>query len=166
MAGDIAENIAEFLYPEGEVVFRAVGDTTQFGVAHHTSGTDMDLLPAAEVGEEFYVETLVTILFGCIDIVGDSTRFFAESVGEHGVYAECHVLFGDTFRGFEHNFSEVTIFEVVEVVAIFVHFAPDAVRAAIVHGNIDGKSGGGECIFDSLAKMVRRSNCASRSWLI
>lgn len=128
---DIPENRTEFLNPSAYIVIAAVGYAAQTRVADHTFAADMHFLPASEVGEQLHVEALVAVFLGRVDVVCYAARFFLESVGEDRVYAERHVLLGDAGWTLEHDFGEMAVFEVVEVVAELVHLAPDAVWLTI-----------------------------------
>lgn len=87
LTDNVADHVAELAYPALDVVFGAVGHTSELRVADHAAGTDVDLLPAAEVGEELHVEALVAVFFGRVDVIGDTSGFFLESGGQDGIYA-------------------------------------------------------------------------------
>ncbi len=43
------------------------------------------LLPAAEVGQQLYVEALVAVFLGAVDVVRDASGFSLEGIGEDGI---------------------------------------------------------------------------------
>ena len=80
--GAVAEHTAEFLNPTADGVLMCVAHAPYLRLEHHPFAGDMHLLPAPEVSEEFEVETLVSVLFRGVDIVGDTAWFLLESVSE------------------------------------------------------------------------------------
>ena len=79
------------------------------------------------------MERLVAVRFRIVYIVGDAAWFLLKLIRQDGVEVEAGVLFRalQSFR--EDDFHVVVIVYVLEVLVLFLHFAPDAIRHAILH---------------------------------
>ena len=54
---------------------------------------------------------------------------------------ESHILLGHTLGGTEDDIGEMTVFQMVEIVAILAHLAPDTARQTILHIDVGNYSG-------------------------
>ena len=87
MLGDILENPPEFIDPPADIPLRTIRQATEAGIAHHALAADMHLLPSTVVGKKLQMETLISILFWGVNIVGYPSGFLLEAVGEKRIDA-------------------------------------------------------------------------------
>ena len=149
---DVAEHHTELFDPLPYVVLIAACHASKLRVTYHAFAADVYLLPSAERGKELYMIALVAVFLWRVDVVGDSSRLFLEPVGEYGIYAHHHVFLGFSFRGVKHYFSEMPVFQVIEVVAEFPHLSPQAVRLAVFYIDTGIYAVGRECVADFVAE--------------
>ncbi len=90
------------------------------------------------------MEALIAVFLGRIDIIRYAAGFLLESVGEHRVNLQSHGFLAHALGRVVDDFGEVAVFEMVEVVAEFVHFAPDTVGLAVFYSHFGLYAGVGE----------------------
>ena len=148
IAADVAQHPSELIDPTHDIILRKPCPIAKTGVAHHFLTRYVHLLPAPEVCEQFHMETLIAIFFRGIDIIGYASRFFPESVGQDGIYFKRYRLLISPLGSLEYHIGEMAVFKMVEIIAIFFHLAPYAVRLAILHHNTRENAGLGKgCLY-------------------
>ena len=91
----------------------------------------MNLLPTSLVVEQLHVETLITVLLGCIDIVGHTARTLLEIVRKHGIDIQAQFLLLLQVLRVIDDADIVFAIYMVEVTSLGTHLAPDAIGHSV-----------------------------------
>ena len=87
----------------------------------------MNLFPTALVVEQLHVETLITVLLGCIDIVGHTAWTLLEIVRKHGIDIQAQFLLLLQVLRVIDDADIVFAIHMVEVTSLGTHLAPYAI---------------------------------------
>ena len=87
----------------------------------------MYFLPAAEIRKQLRVDALIAILLRSVDVIAHAAMLLLETVGKDTVDFHSYLLLAEGSLVFiKHDLDEVTVFQMVEIVAVFLHLAPKA----------------------------------------
>ena len=142
----VVEYGTEFLDPHLDICLVSLSHATKLRLAYHGLAADMYFLPASEIWKQLHMDALVAILLRSVDVVAHAAMLLLETVGKDTVDFHSHLLLveGCLFL-VKHHFYKVTVFQMVEIIAVFFHLAPKAERAAIVNVHASLDTGSRQC---------------------
>ena len=87
-AGNALKHTAETVQP----LFATLDYTTEFGIAVHPLGRNMELLPHTGLIQETDVETLISVILGIVYEIADAAGTFLEKTGKNRIYEKGRVF--------------------------------------------------------------------------